>query len=539
MEDAKGMPPPSAPRGRSPGALRGRAVAPDAVAMSEYSELQSEASVFHSEFDEEDEPISRVKAAGCAAPARPSFRGLRARSAGGDGSGSDGDNDYAEELHRRHGAGRSGGVSAAVTLQKATMMMREMAKGTTLGDSDDVEDIHDAEYDRDYRAIPALDMYERRNLDNREYDDITADAKRAAEADMRRRDRREMAQSGRAGGARLPAALQEDASTTTTMTTQQPAAEWRSVRRVTTSSLTKTMLILRSRTLAMCLSLSGSLRTARVQRLRSSSATFCEPTGTTQSSSNGNGPIPPTGPTELALLFTRPASTPCVQPTSSRSRSIMSICPTRIRTSLCGWRTCPRQCCRYSTMWPRRSLNSLSPTRTSTARVLVRIGDLPIKDKLRDLRQEHLHQLVRVEGVVTRRTSVFPQLKLLRYRCLECDELLDPSESRQHPAAQANVLPSVSEREFSPRSRPTRHTETTRRSHSRNRPVRSQRGGVAGRKDVLVGNDLIDATPWRGGSHHRGVPEHLRCEAERTQWILSILDRDSGELHRKAGCRHF
>ena len=37
--------------------------------------------------------------------------------------------------------------------------------------------------------------------------------------------------------------------------------------------------------------------------------------------------------------------------------------------------------------------------------IYVRISDLPIKDKLRDLRQANLHQLVRVEGVVTRRTS--------------------------------------------------------------------------------------------------------------------------------------
>ena len=41
----------------------------------------------------------------------------------------------------------------------------------------------------------------------------------------------------------------------------------------------------------------------------------------------------------------------------------------------------------------------------------MRMTDLPVKDSLRELRQTHLNCLVKVSGVVTRRTSVFPQLK--------------------------------------------------------------------------------------------------------------------------------
>ncbi|CDO72806.1 hypothetical protein BN946_scf184994.g59 [Trametes cinnabarina] len=43
--------------------------------------------------------------------------------------------------------------------------------------------------------------------------------------------------------------------------------------------------------------------------------------------------------------------------------------------------------------------------------VHVRITDLPLASSLRDLRRSHLNTLVRVTGVVTRRTGVFPQLK--------------------------------------------------------------------------------------------------------------------------------
>ncbi|KAG0170488.1 MCM DNA helicase complex subunit [Apophysomyces sp. BC1034] len=56
----------------------------------------------------------------------------------------------------------------------------------------------------------------------------------------------------------------------------------------------------------------------------------------------------------------------------------------------------------------------------------VRITDLPALCSLRDLRQNQLNCLVRVSGVVTRRTGVFPQLKWVKYNCGKCNELLGP-----------------------------------------------------------------------------------------------------------------
>ncbi len=56
----------------------------------------------------------------------------------------------------------------------------------------------------------------------------------------------------------------------------------------------------------------------------------------------------------------------------------------------------------------------------------VRIADLPSSSTLRDLRQGHLNSLVRVSGVVTRRSGVFPQLKYITFQCNNCNELLGP-----------------------------------------------------------------------------------------------------------------
>jgi DNA-directed RNA polymerase subunit RPC12/RpoP len=43
----------------------------------------------------------------------------------------------------------------------------------------------------------------------------------------------------------------------------------------------------------------------------------------------------------------------------------------------------------------------------------VRIAGLPVSDHIRDIRQSHLNQLVKVTGVVNRRSGIFPQLKLV------------------------------------------------------------------------------------------------------------------------------
>jgi DNA replication licensing factor MCM2 len=84
------------------------------------------------------------------------------------------------------------------------------------------------------------------------------------------------------------------------------------------------------------------------------------------------------------------------------------------------------------------------------AEVHVRITELPTSYTLRDLRQSHLDALVRVSGVVTRRSGVFPQLKYVKFDCQKCGEVLGPfyqdatSEIRiQHCAACASKGPFI------------------------------------------------------------------------------------------------
>lgn len=56
----------------------------------------------------------------------------------------------------------------------------------------------------------------------------------------------------------------------------------------------------------------------------------------------------------------------------------------------------------------------------------VRVVNLPVVLNLRQLREHHLNTLVRVTGVVTRRTGVFPQLKYVKFDCVKCGAQLGP-----------------------------------------------------------------------------------------------------------------
>ena len=58
--------------------------------------------------------------------------------------------------------------------------------------------------------------------------------------------------------------------------------------------------------------------------------------------------------------------------------------------------------------------------------IYIRVTDLPVEDKLRDLRQIHLNALIKIRGVVTKRTGVFPELQTLYFRCSQCGDLKGP-----------------------------------------------------------------------------------------------------------------
>jgi DNA replication licensing factor MCM2 len=58
--------------------------------------------------------------------------------------------------------------------------------------------------------------------------------------------------------------------------------------------------------------------------------------------------------------------------------------------------------------------------------IFVRIKDLAVLDNLRDLRYIHLDSLIRIRGVVTKRSTVFPALKKAYFLCSKCGDKKGP-----------------------------------------------------------------------------------------------------------------
>lgn len=73
-------------------------------------------------------------------------------------------------------------------------------------------------------------------------------------------------------------------------------------------------------------------------------------------------------------------------------------------------------------------VSEVYPDYQNTAKqIFVRVKDLPVEDKLRDLRQVHLNALIKIRGVVTKRTGVFPELTQMYHRCTKCQSIKGPT----------------------------------------------------------------------------------------------------------------
>ena len=104
----------------------------------------------------------------------------------------------------------------------------------------------------------------------------------------------------------------------------------------------------------------------------------------------------------------------------------------------------------------------------------------------------HLNSLIKVSGVVTRRTGVQPQLKLAKYNCVRCGNVLGPfrvdNDRDFKPSACANCHSSGP---FKLNSAQTVY-KNYQRVTLQEMPGQVPAGRVPRSKDVILLNDLID-----------------------------------------------
>lgn len=125
--------------------------------------------------------------------------------------------------------------------------------------------------------------------------------------------------------------------------------------------------------------------------------------------------------------------------------------------------------------------------------IFVRIANLPVLDQLRDIRHIHLNTLIKVSGVVTRRSGVFPHLRMVKLNCEKCHSVLAPTSTTNAKPERAIALCP----ECGSRGPFTVNSEQTLFGNYQKLNLQESPGKVpAGRlpryKEVILLNDLID-----------------------------------------------
>ncbi|TYI35920.1 hypothetical protein ES332_A03G109000v1 [Gossypium tomentosum] len=125
-------------------------------------------------------------------------------------------------------------------------------------------------------------------------------------------------------------------------------------------------------------------------------------------------------------------------------------------------------------------------------KIYIRITNLPIYDQIRDIRQIHLNTMVRIGGVVTRRSGVFPQLQQVKYDCNKCGSILGPFFQNSYSEVKVGSCP-----ECQSKGPFTVNIEQTVYRNYQKLTLQESPGTLpAGRlpryKEVILLNDLID-----------------------------------------------
>ena len=125
--------------------------------------------------------------------------------------------------------------------------------------------------------------------------------------------------------------------------------------------------------------------------------------------------------------------------------------------------------------------------------IFVRIRDLPLPTHIRDLRCDNIGHMIKLNGVITKRTSVYPKMKTAYFNCVKCGEKNGPFNYNSVndniiigscPVCQSNGPYTLDSQ------------ETIYRNYQRitiqESPGTVPPGRVPRQKEVILTNDLVD-----------------------------------------------
>lgn len=125
-------------------------------------------------------------------------------------------------------------------------------------------------------------------------------------------------------------------------------------------------------------------------------------------------------------------------------------------------------------------------------KIHLRISHLPVEDKIRHIRSVHLDSLIKISGVVTRRSGVFPQLQEVKYDCVKCGTILGPFHQNTQTEIKVGSCPECqSKGPFNVNVEQTIYRNYQKLTLQES-PNTVQAGRLPRYKEIILLHDLID-----------------------------------------------
>jgi len=128
-----------------------------------------------------------------------------------------------------------------------------------------------------------------------------------------------------------------------------------------------------------------------------------------------------------------------------------------------------------------------------TPEVHVRLTDIPILEELRSLRQFHLNQLIRTEGVVAACTPILPQLYMIKFDCTKCGYVLGPFYQNQEKEVNPGTCPECQSQGPFAINQEVSLYKNYQRLTIQEAPGKVSAGRMPRSKDVILTADLCDS----------------------------------------------
>uniref|UniRef100_UPI00398E7B76 DNA replication licensing factor MCM2 n=1 Tax=Pristiophorus japonicus TaxID=55135 RepID=UPI00398E7B76 len=341
-------------------------------------------------------------------------------------------------------------------------------------EEEDGEDLMGDELERDYRAIPELDVYEREGLDDEEdLEEMTASQRAEAEREMRRRDHAEGMRQGRMRIDLLYESDDEDE--------ERPARKRRLAERAADGAAEDDEEMIES--IENLEDMKGhsvrewvSMAAPRLEiyhRFKNFLRTHVDEHGHN--------------------VFKGKISDMCKE---NRESLVVNYEDLAAREHVLAYflPEAPAEMLKIFDEAAKEVVLSMYPKYDRIAKEIhVRISSLPLVEELRSLRQLHLNQLIRTSGVVTSCTGVLPQLSMVKYNCNKCNFILGPffqSQSQEVKPGSCPECQSMGPFEIN-------MEETVYQNYQRITIQESPGKVAAGRlprsKDAILLSDLVDS----------------------------------------------